>query len=339
MVSINAVRAGSTYPLIVCTSILLIFACTYSSSNASEFEEVSEVNLEAVPDRTTLRIADVAIGRGGIVYICDRERKQVFRVFTQANEAEVIRPKAVEKEEFWGPCAIAVGKEGMMYVVGKNEVWIFDVSGRVVSRFDTEIANPTSIAATDDGTTYIAGYNQGYVLYRYNREGGAIRVLGRRDRDVRVMIGSPSGGMVRSWDRGIIFGAGEPYEIVALGNDGNVIKRQLRPELDLGPKIEFEQSATTMRYQISPSGIGLSIATNDSLIYYCFSLKDSGLYTEISRVYVDVYDRNLNPIARDINIDGVILSAHRDGYVYYTMKNDRGMDGLFRGKLKRRWIE
>ncbi|MCE2441189.1 MAG: hypothetical protein J4F39_17420 [Candidatus Latescibacteria bacterium] len=333
MASFNTVRVGSTHSLIAWILILL-FGCTYRPVSAGEFVEVSEVNLESVPDRESMRITDVAMGRGGIVYICDKARGQVFRVSTQLNRAEVIRPKTRKNEQSWRPRAIAVDKEGMLYIAEETEVWIFDIEGRVVDKFDTEIANPTSIAVTVDGTTYVAGFNEGYVLYRYDSERSAKLLLGHSDQDVRVIIGSLSGGMVRTWESGVLFGANTPYELVALGNEGNVTKTQLRPELNLGTRVKFDKSANTAMVQISSSGSALSIATNDSLIYYCYSPRESGLFTDISRVYVDVYDRHLKPIGTDINIDGAILAADRDGYVYFAKKNQRGMDGLFRGKFK-----
>ena len=323
---------SSTITLISCALILLC-ACTAGSNG---FVELSEVNLEAVPDRKTMRITDVAIGHGGLVYICDRTSGHVYRVSTQANEVEVVRPTALGKGKSWRPRAIAVDKVGVLYVAEENKVWIFNIEGQVVEKFDTEIAIPTSIAAKHDGTTYVAGFNEGYVLYRYGVERSARLLLGHSDRDVRVIIGSPSGGMVRTWEGGVLFGASSPYELVALGNEGNVTKTRLRPELNLGTKIKFDRSANTAMVQISSSGTAHSIATNDSLIYYCYSPRESGLYTDISRVYVDVYDRHLKPISTDINIDGVILAADKDGNVYIAKKNQRGMDGLFRGKFKHR---
>ena len=328
---------SSTTTLISWASILLS-ACTFTSSG---FVDVSEINLEAVPNRSAMRITDVAIGRGGVVYICDRTRSRVYRVSTNENKADVIRPNAIDNGNTWRPSAVAVGKEGMLYVAAENEVRIFDMAGRVVTRFKAEIAHPTSIAVMDDGTTYVAGFNNGYVLHRYNLdgEGGIIHVSDRASQDVRVNIAASWGGMVRTWERGVLFGTNMPFELVALGNDGNVIRRQLRPKLNLDLRLEFEESPNTAMVQIYSSGSGLSIATDDSLIYYCFSPKESGLFTDISRVYVDVYDRNFKSIAKDITIDGVILAADKDGYVYFTKKNHRGLDGLFRGKFKYRSIE
>ena len=317
-------------------TLILLCACTDGSIG---FVEVSEVNLEAVPDRKTLRITDVAMGREGIVYICDRTRWRVFRVSTQANEAQIIRPTALENGNTWRPNAIAVDNEGMLHIAGENAVWTIDFAGREVKRFDTEIANPTSIAVLDDGTTYVAGFNKGYVLHRYNRMGGAIPIIARTFQVDLVTIDAASGGMVRTWEGGVLFGANTPYELVALGNDGNVIKRQVRPELNLAPRIEYDKSANTTMVHMYSSGSGLSIATNDSLIYYCFSPKESGLFTSISRVYVDVYDRHFKSIVKDITIDGVILAADKDGYVYFVKKNQKGMDGLFRGKFNHRSIE
>ncbi len=335
----NSVLRSSSYVPIMWTMILLCGCWTNGSASASEFLEVSEINLEAVPNRGSMRITDVAMGRGGTLYICDKVSGQVFRVSTRANNAAVIRPKALGKEQSWRPRAIAVDKEEMLYVAEEAKVWIFDIKGQVVDKFVTEIANPTSVAATHDGTTYVAGFNEGYVLYRYDVERSAKLLLGHSDRDVRVIIGSLSGGMVRAWEGGVIFGANTPYELVALGNEGNVTKTRLRPELNLGTRIEFDRSANTAMVQISSSGSALSIATNDSLVYYCYSQRESGLYTDISRVYVDVYDRQLKPISTDINIDGVIVAADKDGYVYFAKKNQRGMDGLYRGKFKYRSIE
>ena len=338
MVSFNTVRVGSTHSLIAWILILLC-ASTCRPVSAREFVEVSEVNLEAVPDRKSMRITDVAMGRRGIVYICDRTRGHVYRVSTQTNEANVVRPTNLGKGKSWRPCAIAVDKEGMLYVGGENEVWIFDMTGRVIKNYNTEIDYPTSIAVMRNGTIYVAGENDGYILHQYDLNGHVIPVLGRSVKDLPVIIESVSGGMVRTWEGGVLFGADTPYEIVAIGKAGNVIKRQLRPEMDLAPKVAFDVSGGTATVQISPSGRGLSIATDDSLIYYCFSPNESGLYTDVTRVHMDVYDCHFKSIAKDINIDGVILAADKDGYFYFTKKNNREMDGLFRGKFKCRWNE
>lgn len=336
---LNRTPSGSsTFPVISWASILFC-ACSFSSSG---FVEVSEINLEAVPSRSAMRITDVAMGREGIVYICDRTRSLVYRVSTNENKADVIRPNALDNGNTWRPSAVAVGKEGMLYVATENKVWIFNAEGRGVTRVGTRIAHPTSISVRDDGTMYVAGKaHDKYVLHWYGHEGEdrIIYAMGRPDHDARGDFSVFWGAMVRAWERGLLFGTDMPFELVALEEDGDVIKSRLRPALNLDPKIDYDESLNTATIQVFSLGKGLSIASNDSLIYYCFTPDETGLYTDISSVYVDVYNRNLESVAKDIKVVGVIVAADNDGYVYFAKKNRKGMDGLFRGKLKYRSTE
>ena len=71
-------------------------------SEQGVFTNVSEVNIDNIPQRSELRIDDVAIHSKERLYICE-EQKKVYSVLTQTSEVKEIKPTVIEEEKYGCP--------------------------------------------------------------------------------------------------------------------------------------------------------------------------------------------------------------------------------------------
>ena len=156
----------------VCTSFFSYTSDAYESEDL--FFNISQVNLDNIPNRADLRISDIAFDSAGRVYVCSRQG-QVFFVFKRT--VKEIKPNVNEDSTPWMPRGISTDQSNKLYVAGINHVWIFNDSGESVGGFDTDISYPTSIAVASDGMVYIAGHNKGYVLHQYAENGTGKPIL------------------------------------------------------------------------------------------------------------------------------------------------------------------
>ncbi len=308
--------------IFILSHLLWFQACV---SEQGIFTNVSEVNLDNIPQRSEFRIDDVAIHSKERFYICDK-RNRVYCVLTQTSEVQEIKPTVIEEGKVWVPLAIATDDE-KLYVAGYYSVSIFDLSGNLIYEFDTEIMIPTSIEVTKNGAIYIAGDREGQVLHRY--DGNRVRkpLLKGFTHEDHSIVASFAGGMVHKWKEGIVFGAKTPYELVMVDGEGDITEQLLRPELDFEPKFEIErdeEGGTT--FYNNQVGKGLSVVATNAFVFYTYSLHRSK--------YVDIYEHPLKPIAKDFPTDAVILGADEEGYLYFKRKEE-GRERLFRGKFKK----
>ena len=307
--------------------LLLCGVCTtFLSCNADPsgdlFSDVSQINLDNIPNRSDLRISDIAFDSAGRIYVCSR-KGQVF--FISKNTVKEIKPSVTEESTPWMPRAISTDQSDKLYVAGLNHIWIFDASGGSVGGFDMDISHPTSIAIAGDNMVYIAGHKEGYVLHEYKKNGEGRLLLEGYTHKVLEVARSFSGGIVRAWKRGIVFGAHRPYHLVAYQNK-QVVTRQQRSELDFEPKFDYQKLDEMHIIKKYPSNEGIGIAVTDEWVFYCYSLLGG------SEIYLDIYDHNLNLVEIDVGIDGTLMGADKEGYLYLKRKVD-GREELFRAKF------
>ncbi len=293
------------------------------------FTDVSEVNLDNMPQRSNLRIDGLAVHSKDRLYICDKRNNRVYCVLTQTAEVKEIKPTVMEEGKMWLPMAIAADDE-KLYVAGHYLFSIFGASGNLIDQFNIEISVPTSVAVMKNGAIYIAGHQEGYVLHQYDGDRVRKPILKGFTHEDRSVVSTFSGGMVHKWKEGIVFGAKTPYELVALDEGGNIAKRVTRPELDFEPKFTLEKSGDHHRFHNQQVGKGLSVVATEGFVFYGYSLRRPE-----SALYVDIYNHPLNPIAKDVQIDAVILGADDEGYLYFKRKAE-GREVLFRGKFNER---
>ena len=291
------------------------------------FTNVAEVNLDNIPQSSELRIDDVAIHSKERLYICERQ-KSVYSVLTQTSEVKEIKPTVIKEGKIWVPMAIATDDE-KLYVAGYYSVSIFDLSGNLIREFDTEIRIPTSIEVTKNGTIYIAGDKEGQVLHKYDGNRVEKPLLKGFTHEDRMVVYNFAGGMVHKWKEGIVFGAKTPYELVMVDGSGNITERVTRPELDFEPKfkIERDEERRSVSFHNNQIGKGRSVVATNALVFYGYSL-----LLPKSAKYIDIYEHPLTPIAKDIQIDAIILGADEEGYLYFKRKEE-GRERLFRGKF------
>lgn len=310
-------------------ALFLLLCCASFSSCASDpnesgglFLDVSQINLDNIPNRPDLRISDIAFDSTGRIHVCSKQG-QVFSI--SKNIAKEIKPSVTEEIIPWTPRAINTDQSDKLYVAGLNHVWIFDASGDSVSGFDTDISHPTSIAIAGDNMVYIAGHKEGYVLHKYKKSGEGKLLLEGYTHKVLEVARSFSGGIVRAWKRGVVFGAHTPYHLVAYQNKQVVTKRK-RPELDFEPKFNYQKLGEMHIIKKYPSSEGIGTAVTDEWVFYSYSLLGG------SEIYLDIYDHNLNLVEIDIGIDGTLMGADKEGYLYLKRKVD-DREELFRAKF------
>ena len=328
-------------------SLLCGVCATFLSCNADLsgglFSDVSQVNLDNIPNRSDLRISDIAFDSTGRMYVCSRQG-QVFSV--SKHTVKEIKPSAIVGStpwmSRWMSRAISTDQSDKLYVAGRNHVWIFDASGESVGGFDTDISYPTSIAVAGDGLVYITGHKGGYVLHQYEKNGKGKSVLeeltkgsqGKIGRGQFVITTAPgkepqivntsSAGMVRAWKNSVVFADKTSYHLIAY-QDGQVVTRQQRPELDFEPKANINISGNNTEVRVQDTGKGIGVIVTDKFVFYCYSLPGSD-------IYIDIYDQNLNLVEIDVGIEGTLIGADKEGYLYLKRKVD-GREELFRAKF------
>lgn len=306
--------------------LLLYGICAFFSCASDPYEsggllsDVSKVNLNNIPNRSDLEILDIAFSSADGMYVHSGE--QVFSVSKRT--VKEIKPSFIEDSTPWIPRAISTDKSDKLYVAGRNHVWIFDASGESLGGFETNISYPTSIAVVGDGTVYIAGPKGKYVLHYYKKNGAELSVLEGYTHKELAVARSFSGGVVRSLKNGVVFGAKTPYDLIAY-QDGQVVTRHQRPELDFEPKFDYQNLGKTYILKKYPTGKGIGATVTDEFVFYCYSLPGS-------ETYIDVYDHNLNPVEIDVGIDGTLIGSDKEGYLYLKRKVD-GREELFRAKF------
>ena len=394
---INPIKFFSLFSKNPVNSVLFLLLCgvcaTFLSCNADPsgglFSDVSQVNLANIPNRSDLRISDIAFDSTGRIYVCNK-KGQVFSISKQT--VKEINPSITEESTPWTPKAISTDQSDKLYVVGRNHVWIFDASGESLGGYETNISYPTSIAVASDNMVYIAGPKGEYVLHQYGKNGeekpaleafkessqeknsGGAFVFERKDmgsfqgsfhvkrspneknekekpvtkREIKsssqksgdgnsvlkigsetqdqvlIMTNPSAGGMVQNWKNGVVFAAKTPYDLIAY-QDGQVVTRHQRPELDFEPRSNTNISGNNMEIRVHDTGKGIGVTVTDEFVFYCYSLPGSD-------IYLDIYDHNLNLVEIDVGIEGTLMGADKEGYLYLKRKVD-GREELFRAKF------
>ncbi len=326
----------------VCAAFLSCSSDPYESGDL--FFNVSQTDLDNIPNRSVLRISDIAFDSAGRMYVCSR-KGQVFSISKQI--AKEIKPSVSEENTPWMPRAISTDQSNKLYVAGLNYVWIFDTSGESVGGFDTDISHPTSIAIAGDDIVYIAGHNKGYVLHQYENNGkgkplleelkkGSQRKIGTGTFVIQIdpnkkpknqqlqIVNTSSGGMVRTWENGVFFADKTSYHLITYQN-GQVVTRRQRPELDFEPRSNTKISGNNVQIKVQDTGKGIGVIVTDKFVFYCYSLPGS-------EIFLDIYDHNLNLVEIDVGIDGTLIGADKEGYLYLKRKVD-GREELFRAKF------
>ena len=331
--------------LLLCCAFAAFLSCA-SDPNESDglFSDVYQVNLDNIPNRSDLRISDIAFDLAGRIYVCSR-KGQVFSI--SKNIVKEIKPNVTEENTPWMPRAVSTDHSDKLYIAGLNHVWIFDASGESLGGFETDIPHPTSIAIADDGMVYIAGHNKGYVLHQYAKNGigkpvleeltkGSQRKIGTGQFVIQIdptkepqnqklqIVNTSSAGMVRAWKNGVVFADKTSYHLIAY-QDGQVVTKRQRPELDFEPRSNTNISGNNVQIQVQDTGKGIGVTVTDEFVFYCYSLPKS-------EIYIDIYDHNLNPVEIDVGIDGTLIGSDKEGYLYLKRKVD-GREELFRAKF------
>ena len=159
--------------LLFCSVCASFLSCASDPSDGL-FSDISQINLDNIPNRSDLRISDIAFDSAGRMYVCSR-KGQVF--FVSKHTVKKIKPSVTEESTPWTPRAISIDQSDKLYVAGLNHVWIFDASGESLGGFDTDISYPTSIAVASDNMVYIAGPKGEYILHQYGKNGEEKPVL------------------------------------------------------------------------------------------------------------------------------------------------------------------
>ena len=321
----------------ICAAFLSCSSNSYESGGL--FSNISQIDLDNIPNRSDLIISDIAFDSAGQIYVCSR-KGQVFSISKQT--VKEIKPSVTVDSNTWMPRAISTDQSDKLYVAGRNHVWIFNASSESVGGFDTDILFPTSIAIAGDGMVYIAGHNKGYVLHQYGKDGkgkslleevkkGSLKKIGTGQFVITTapgkepqIVNTSSAGMVRAWKNGVVFADKTSYHLIAY-QDGQVVTKQQRPELDFEPKSTTNISGNNMEIRVHDTGKGIGVTVTDGFVFYCYSLPGS-------ETYIDVYDHNLNLIEIDIGIDGTLMGAYEEGYLYLKRRVD-GREDLFRAKF------
>lgn len=321
----------------VCASFFSYTSDAYESGDI--FLNVSQTDLDNIPNRSDLRISDIVFDLAGRMYVCSKQG-QVFSI--SKNTVKEIKPSGAEENTPWMPRAISTDQSDKLYVAGRNQVWIFNVSGESVGGFETDISYPTSIAVADDNVVYIAGHKGGYILHQYGENGERKPVLEELKKGAQGKIGTgqfvitttpgkepqivntSSAGMVRAWKNGVVFADKTSYHLIAYQN-GDVVTRRQRPELNFEPRSNTNILGNNVQIQVQDTGKGIGVTVTDDFVFYCYSLPGSD-------IYIDIYDHNLNLVEIDVGIEGTLIGADKEGYLYLKRKVD-GREELFRAKF------
>ena len=331
--------------LLLCGVCACFFSYTSDAYESDDlFLNISQIDLDNIPNRAELRISDIACDSAGRIYVCSKQG-QVF--FISKNTVKEIKPSVTEENTPWMPRAVSTDHSDKLYIAGLNHVWIFDASGESLGGFETDIPHPTSIAIADDGMVYIAGHNKGYVLHQYAKNGtgkpvleeltkGSQRKIGTGQFAIQIdptkepqnqkfqIVNTSSGGVVRAWKNGVVFADKTSYHLIAY-QESQVVTRQQRPELDFEPRSNTNILGNNVQIQVQDTGKGIGVTVTDEFVFYCYSLPGSD-------IYLDIYDHNLNLVEIDVGIDGTLMGADKEGYLYLKRKVD-GREELFRAKF------
>ncbi len=140
-----------------------------------------------------------------------------------------------------------------------------------------------------------------------------------------LMMANPSvGGMVQTWKNGVVFAAKTPYHLIAY-QDGQVVTKHQRPELGFESGSNVNRSGNNIEIKVHNTGKGIGVTVTDEFVFYCYSLPGSD-------IYIDIYDHNLNLVEIDVGIDGTLIGADKEGYLYLKRKVN-GREELFRAKF------
>ena len=324
--------------LLLCSVCASFLSCASDPSDGL-FSDISQINLDNIPNRSDLSISDIAFDSAGRIYICSK-KGQIFSISKQT--VKEINPSITEESTPWTPRAISTDQSDKLYVAGPNQVWIFDASGESVGGFETDILFPTSIVVVGDNMVYIAGHKGGYILHQYGENGERKPVIEefKKGSEKKIspgqfvittapgkepqIVNTSSAGMVRAWKNGVVFADKTSYHLIAY-QDGQVVTRQQRPELDFEPKSTTNISGNNMEIRVHDTGKGIGVTVTDEFVFYCYSLPGSD-------IYIDIYDHNLNLVEIDVGIDGTLLGADKEEYLYLKRKVD-GREELFRAKF------
>ena len=140
-----------------------------------------------------------------------------------------------------------------------------------------------------------------------------------------LMMANPSvGGMVQTWKNGVVFVAKTPYDLIAY-QDGQVVTRHQRPELGFESESKTNISGNNIQIKVHDTGKGIGVTVTNDFVFYCYSLPGPD-------IYIDIYDQNLNLVEIDVGIEGTLIGADKEGYLYLKRKVD-GREELFRAKF------
>ena len=112
----------------------------------------------------------IAVDAEGFVYVADtwNHRIQKFtadgKFVTQWGTYGMVNAATGGEARFWGPRAVAIGPDGLVYVsdTGNKRIQVFTPEGKFVAQWggkgtlDGQLDEPVGIAIAPDGTTYVA---------------------------------------------------------------------------------------------------------------------------------------------------------------------------------------
>lgn len=137
----------------------------------------------------------------GNVYVTDRGALQLYVYDAAGKYLDTLRPQGVKA---WGPLAVAVDKQGVIYVSDSNSlpqrVWAFKADGTLVTTFGERdgLSYSNGIAVLDGGGVVVSDSNHARVLF-YRADGTLVDQLARGESD--ASIGMPRGLAVGSGSR------------------------------------------------------------------------------------------------------------------------------------------
>lgn len=135
------------------------------------------------------------------VYVTDRGSNSLLVYDSEGKYLRTVKPDGAKN---WGPLAIEIDKDGLIYVADANaapqRIWVFEADGRVVRTFGESetLSFPNGIALYEDGTVAVADSNHTQVIV-YNADGTFHGKLAKGEAD--AALGMPRGLAVGAKDR------------------------------------------------------------------------------------------------------------------------------------------